>query len=120
VKTDIGKRIRQARQMRSLSQENIAEAIGMSAGNFGKIERGEVALNIDNLEKIAIYLEMPVSQLLLENQANEDSPDYPLFSTEDLAKITQNHNQVQLEISQLKLAITQLQEEIKQLRKQHK
>lgn len=88
----------------------------MSPGNFGKIERGEVALSIDNLEKIAIYLEMPLSQLLSENQAHENAPDYPHLSKSDLARMSQQNIHLQHEMDQMKAQLKQLQDELKKLR----
>ena len=106
--------------MRNLSQENVAEAIGMSPGNFGKIERGEVALSIENLERIAFHLELPLSSLIQENQANEHSPDYSTISKTELTRIQQNTSQLQLEMEQLKSEVKQLHEELKKLRNNSK
>ncbi len=115
MKTDIGKRIRQARLMRNLSQENVAEAIGMSPGNFGKIERGEVALSIDNLQRIAFHLDLPLSSLIQDNQASEHSPDYLPIEKPELSRIYEHTRQMKLEIEQLKIQLQQMQSEIKKL-----
>lgn len=42
-----------AREARGLSQLQLAEAIGMSATNLSKIERADISIGMDTLEKIA-------------------------------------------------------------------
>jgi transcriptional regulator with XRE-family HTH domain len=58
VNKKIGEKIRQIRVLRGLSQENVAEEIGMSHGNFGKIERGEIEVNSSKLIEIARVLKV--------------------------------------------------------------
>ncbi|MFM2195393.1 MAG: Helix-turn-helix domain, partial [Bacteroidota bacterium] len=38
----VGQRIRMFRAMRGLSQDNVADELGMTTGNYGKMERGEI------------------------------------------------------------------------------
>lgn len=48
----IGKKIKKARQGKSLTQEQVAEAIGISAKHYGCIERGEVSTTVAVLERL--------------------------------------------------------------------
>lgn len=57
----VGEKIRQLRVINNLSQENVAEEIGMSYGNYGKIERGEIDVNSTHLLAIAKVLKVNVS-----------------------------------------------------------
>ena len=57
----IGEKIRQLRVLSNLSQENVAEEIGMSYGNYGKIERGEIDVSSTHLIAIAKVLKVNVS-----------------------------------------------------------
>jgi transcriptional regulator with XRE-family HTH domain len=52
----IGQRIRKIREIKGFSQENLAFELGMSLTGYGKIERDEVSLNFNKLEKIASVL----------------------------------------------------------------
>jgi transcriptional regulator with XRE-family HTH domain len=52
--------------MRDLSQDNVADEIGMSAGNFGKIERGEIDVSSSHLLQIARVLKVNVSDFFEE------------------------------------------------------
>jgi transcriptional regulator with XRE-family HTH domain len=61
VSNIVGEKIRQLRVVSGLSQENIAEEIGMSYGNYGKIERGEIDVNSTHLIAIAKVLKVNVS-----------------------------------------------------------
>jgi len=59
-----GQRIRQLRQAKNLSQEQLAEKANLHPTFIGKIERAEINPSIVTLEKIAQAFNMPLSQLL--------------------------------------------------------
>lgn len=52
IKKEIGKRIKELRHKKNESQEEFADAIGLSQNSISKIERGEVALTLDNLIRL--------------------------------------------------------------------
>jgi transcriptional regulator with XRE-family HTH domain len=64
VNKKIGERIRQLRLVKGYNQDNVAEELNMSAGNYGKIERGEVALTVDKLQRICQILQVSISDIL--------------------------------------------------------
>lgn len=77
----IGKKIRELRVIRSLSQDNIADEIGMSSGNYAKIERGEIEINSTHLIDLAKILKVKVGDFfekeeLHKNFINESKTDY--------------------------------------------
>jgi transcriptional regulator with XRE-family HTH domain len=49
----LGKRIRQLRRKHGFTQETLAELVGTSQGHLGKIERGEVQVGTELLQKLA-------------------------------------------------------------------
>jgi transcriptional regulator with XRE-family HTH domain len=49
----IGTKIRQFRKLRNITQEQLAEASDSTGSYIGKLERGEVNVQIKTLEKIA-------------------------------------------------------------------
>jgi len=92
VSKKIGEKIRQIRILRRLSQENVAEEIGMSFGNFGKIERGEIEVNSSKLIEIAKVLKVTPADFFeekLKPQVKENSPEYGYVSREELAAVSQ-------------------------------
>ena len=49
----IGEKIRGIRTLKGLSQENMAEMLGLSLLSYGDIERGKKDVNMNRLEQIA-------------------------------------------------------------------
>jgi len=60
----IGRRIRKIREIKGLSQENIAFELGMSITGYGKIERDEVNLSLDKLQKISSVLGVALETII--------------------------------------------------------
>lgn len=58
-----GNRIRELRNQTGLSQEKFAQKIGMDRTYFASVELGKRNISIVNLEKIAIGLEISLSEL---------------------------------------------------------
>ena len=57
-------KIRQLREQHQLSQENMADKLGMSVTGYAKIERGEVRSNLPRLEQISEVFDMDICELL--------------------------------------------------------
>lgn len=88
----IGERIRQLRALKGLSQDNVADEIGMSAGNFGKIERGEIDVSASNLIQIAKVLGVQVSNLFDDKPIatiSEPKTDFGYATKEELYQVAQ-------------------------------
>lgn len=60
----INEKIRQLREQHQLSQENMADKLGMSVTGYAKIERGEVRSNLPRLEQISEAFDMDICELL--------------------------------------------------------
>lgn len=60
----INEKIRQLREQYQLSQENMADKLGMSVTGYAKIERGEVRSNLPRLEQISEVFDMDICELL--------------------------------------------------------
>ena len=58
--------MRRARHERDLSQEALAEIVGLHRTYIGSVERGERNVSVDNMEAIAQALEEPLPDLLTE------------------------------------------------------
>lgn len=60
----LGNRIRKLRNQRGWSQEEFADICTINRSYMGRIERGELNLTLDSLEKVAKGLGVSVSALL--------------------------------------------------------
>ena len=58
--------VRRLRKTRGLSQESLALAAGLHRTYVGSIERAERNVSIDNMEKIAVALGVPLAELVRE------------------------------------------------------
>lgn len=58
-----GKRMRQLRALKGLTQEELAEAVGVSTDFISLIERGQRAPSFENLERLAEALAVKVADL---------------------------------------------------------
>jgi len=52
----VGHKIRKVRELRNLTQERVAEQLGMTTSGYSRIERGEVRISIERLEQVANVL----------------------------------------------------------------
>jgi transcriptional regulator with XRE-family HTH domain len=60
----IGKKIKEMRKLKGFSQEGFASKTGLCRTYFGRVERGEQNISIQNLIKIAITLGVEVGELI--------------------------------------------------------
>lgn len=60
----VGDKIRGIRQLKGLSQENMADLLSLSVRAYGDIERGETDVHFSRLEQIADKLGVSVSDVL--------------------------------------------------------
>jgi transcriptional regulator with XRE-family HTH domain len=59
-------RLRQIRQLKGLSQEELADMAGLHRTYVGSVERSERNISIDNIERLANALEVDIIELLTE------------------------------------------------------
>ena len=60
----IGMRIRQKRLENQLTQEKLAERLGVSGEYMSKIENGRVEVNLKRLAELSLILECPIEYLI--------------------------------------------------------
>lgn len=65
-----GTKIRLGRQKKGLSQENMAQVLGITQPAYSHIERNAGSLTIERLQKIAEYLEVSIAGLLSESSTS--------------------------------------------------
>lgn len=62
----LGRAVRRLRTTANYSQEAFADVVKVHRTYMGAVERGEVNISLDNIERIARSLEMTAGELLLE------------------------------------------------------
>lgn len=67
----IGTLIRALRQDAGLSQEKLAELVGVSSQQIQKYENGQTTLNIIKIQQVATALKFPVSDFFEDNPVRE-------------------------------------------------
>lgn len=87
----LGKRIKEKRISKKLTQEQLGEICELSAAHIGHIERGTRILSVDVLFKIAQVLNVSVDYLLFDSVENDNifNSIAPLLKDTDKNKI--NH-----------------------------
>ncbi|MBE5812656.1 MAG: helix-turn-helix transcriptional regulator [Clostridiales bacterium] len=61
---EVGKRIRNARTEKKITQEKFAEMLGVSTGYISQIESGQKCFNLKRLKESEIILEKPTSYFI--------------------------------------------------------
>lgn len=72
VLVKFGKRIRELRKERELSQKQLGDLTGFHKNYVGMIERGERNPSLENIEVFANTFEMSLSELFTFEVKNED------------------------------------------------
>ena len=73
IATALGLRIRELRNERHMSQEELAFKAGISAAHLGQIERALKNPTVDTVNKIAGALGVPITVLFTDEQAKLDA-----------------------------------------------
>jgi transcriptional regulator with XRE-family HTH domain len=64
AKIRFGVVLRAAREDLKLSQEDLAEAAGLHRTYIGQVERGERNISVDNMERLAEAVNVPLWEML--------------------------------------------------------
>ena len=83
----IGKRLRQLREERSLSQGDIEKRAGLLRCYISRVENGHTVPSLETLERFAAALQIPLYQMFYEGDAPPPLPNLSeRCSTEELAQ----------------------------------
>lgn len=72
ISKQVGRRIRELRKARGLSQEALGERSGHHFSYVGQVERGEKNVSLFNLQKIAEALDVAIHQLFIFSVDSEN------------------------------------------------
>ncbi len=74
---DIGKRLKQFREMKGLSQGDIERRSGLLRSYISRVEGGYTAPSLETLEKFAKALEVRTYQFLFQGEGRPSAPRVP-------------------------------------------
>ncbi|WGE31660.1 helix-turn-helix domain-containing protein [Actinobacillus genomosp. 2] len=96
----INEKIRHLRENHHLSQEVMADKLGMSVTGYAKIERGEVRSNLPRLEQISEVFDMDICELLSygeEGQIFFHNTDNDYSNSNNFLTVGHNRNNQEIE-----------------------
>ncbi|MBQ8159885.1 MAG: helix-turn-helix transcriptional regulator [Clostridia bacterium] len=85
---DLGQRVRATRKKQAMTQEQLAEKVGISSSFLGHIERGTRAVSVDTLVALCNVLSVRADYLLGASLTNFDSCCPEGLMDEDRKKLT--------------------------------
>lgn len=96
---DIAKNLVNLRKEQKLTQEQMAEKLGMSKNGYAKIERGESRITVEHLQQIAQVFNIDIAELIKEDK------DFNLLFGDNNGNYANKYYGNQQEIEKLELII---------------
>lgn len=87
----IGKRLKEARKLKNLTQEQLSEKMGVSIAYLSKVETGKIHINLERLSQICSILGITEGEILNGVSINSDRYLHSEFYS--LLKNTSSKNQ---------------------------
>lgn len=111
-------KIRFIREKQNLTQEQMANELGLSTNGYANLERGETRLSVDRLEQIANIFGVDVTELMTSNESNTIMV-YHSTSTSNLNIFSNaSESMLQAEIARLQLIISHKDELLEQQKRE--
>jgi transcriptional regulator with XRE-family HTH domain len=104
VASSLSEKIRQIRIQKGLSQENMADMLGLSTTAYGDIERGRTELSVSRLENVAKLLDVPLPELLGFDSLSMSETEW---LRQENTRILAENRRLQNELDQWKLKFRQ-------------
>jgi len=73
--------LKNIRKQKGMSQEQVAEHLGVDTTNYGRIERGQSSITIDRLEVLAKLYNVPITEILNINNLTNATTKIPENNT---------------------------------------
>ncbi len=109
MKNKVTTRIRKLRLEKGISQENVADELGITHSSYSKIERGETDPNLTRLIEIAKILGVPVTDLFIDEVASSVKEPKEGYGESDLEKLNQTLQKLLSEIHHLRTDLSDKQ-----------
>jgi transcriptional regulator with XRE-family HTH domain len=109
MKVKLGERIRKARTIKGLSQQNMADDLDLSVASYSNIERGITDINVSRLLEISQILKIDVTELLKEQEESKNFHDDGLpYLSPEMSGVYKMLEKQQNEIETLKRIVQEL------------
>jgi transcriptional regulator with XRE-family HTH domain len=105
VKQSVTDKIRKLRETKRLSQQNVADELGLSSSYYARIERGKYDPKLSKLIKLAEILEVDVAEFFTRDPVagvKENKASYGSITKDDIEKLTQSIQILFSEINKLR------------------
>lgn len=112
-------KIRQLREQKDLTQEQMAEKLGMSKAGYAKIERGETQSNFHKLEQILAIFEMNLVDFVLFGEDRHISIQSENHHSNTHLSVILSDKNTSFELEKLNLIISHQNEIITQLKQEN-
>ena len=76
MKLRVGTKLNLIRTEKRLSQDQIADLLGLSTSAYARLERNETAVDVENLTKFSKALDVPIHEFLPETFQINNTPNY--------------------------------------------
>ena len=104
---NIGQRLREIREARNLSQDDIEKATGLVRPYLSRVENGHTVPSIETLQKWAGALEMQLYQVLYEG---EEPPKPPKAQSKEEEKLWGNSMREARQLDRLRRLLAKMNE----------
>lgn len=111
----IGIRIKRFRELKNLTQEHIAEKLGISQNSYSRLENETVKISTDRLKEIAQILDVPAEYLI-----NTEAPVYNFSNNASIRYAGQIENIYDDQKELLHKTIDVLELQLKELNEERK
>ncbi|WP_031526348.1 helix-turn-helix domain-containing protein [Dyadobacter crusticola] len=101
---NLSEKIRLIRLQKGLSQENMADMLGLSTTAYGDLERGRTELSVSRLENIAKLLDVKLPDLLGFDSVSMSETDW---LRQENTRLLAENRRLQNELDQWKLKFRQ-------------
>ncbi|MBX9850923.1 MAG: helix-turn-helix transcriptional regulator [Cytophagaceae bacterium] len=107
--------IRTIRKQKGISQESVAYDLDIDYSTYGKIERGQIALTVDRLQKISKILGVTVEELYQWHEISTKPSDIKDTEGESivLKELRAKLHKCQLELEAAKREVSLIHEQLK-------
>ncbi|MCX6187239.1 MAG: helix-turn-helix transcriptional regulator [Bacteroidetes bacterium] len=125
MKLRIGTKLNNIKIEKYLTQEQMAELLGLSVSAYGRLERNETSLELDELSRYSKVLDVPIHEFLPETFQINNTPNYSqggivfgnfYYYADSENEIAKKNSETEI----LKKEIEALREEVKNLKLSNK
>jgi len=117
---ELPEKLKTIRKLRNLTQETVADKLGISTQSYAKIERGETDVNLSRLQQIAQLMGIELSQLFCLDDKNvfnfTASSHFTQF--QNVNSLSTEQTEYKPELENAHLMVEQQQKEIDYLKQQ--